>query len=274
MVHFLFCSSQTSDSFRLIHVLPLNDFQVHTFRCTRLHTHTIMEELPTLRHWPKRTHRKVRTGCTICKISKVKVSGLNERGASRFPESAVLTASNFYLVGQCDEKKPQCSRCIKQGTRCDISSGDTKQPSTPLSVSSISAQMSLRLNMLDLELIHHWTLSTHDSLTSHPLLRPFWLRNAVKVGFRCAFVMRTILALSAVHLGTLNPERREVLLQHALTHQNLAATTAREFIHPGVHIEDTEMQENLFLYSVLVLFYGRFMMSLVKLGALLLTRYF
>ncbi|OHW98078.1 C6 zinc finger domain-containing protein [Colletotrichum incanum] len=189
-----------------------------------------MEELPTLRHGPKRSHKKVRTGCVPCKRRKVK----------------------------CDERRPQCSQCIRQGSQCDLrSTKPTGDPAPKLSVGPIPGNP-LNLNMLDLELIHHWTMSTYDSLTTSPLLRTFWLRNAVKIGFRCDFVMRTILALSAVHLGFLNPGRREALLQHALTYHNLAAVGARESMHPEDYMEDIEMRENQFLYSVLIMFYDVF----------------
>ncbi|KZL77756.1 C6 zinc finger protein [Colletotrichum tofieldiae] len=187
-----------------------------------------MEELPTLRHGPKRPHKKVRTGCVPCKRRKIK----------------------------CDERRPQCSQCIRQGSQCDLrSSSPTRPPMAKLSFGPILAENPLSLNMLDLELIHHWTMSTYDSLTTSPLLRTFWLRDAVKIGFRCDFVMRTILALSAVHLGSVNPGRREVLLLHALTHYNLAAVGARESMHPRNHMRNVERSENQFLYSVLIMFY-------------------
>ncbi|WQF85746.1 Putative zn(2)Cys(6) fungal-type DNA-binding domain, fungal transcription factor [Colletotrichum destructivum] len=187
-----------------------------------------MEELPTLRHGPKRPHKKVRTGCGPCKRRKVK----------------------------CDEQRPKCTQCTRQDTQCDITSNYQMEPPAPSpSFSEVRVDESMILNMLDLELIHHWTSSTYDSLTSSPLLRTFWLRNAVKVGFRCGFVMRTILALSAVHLGTLNPERGDALLQHALVHHNLAALRAHESICHGSDTEDVETYENHFLFSVLMMFF-------------------
>ncbi|KAL0940151.1 C6 zinc finger protein [Colletotrichum truncatum] len=189
-----------------------------------------MEQLPTLRHCPKRSHKKVRTGCTSCKRRKVK----------------------------CDEKKPECSQCAKQSITCDIIAKNSRRSlveQKSLNIPTPSSPLPVNLNMLDLELIHHWTLNTYDSLTIDPLLRTFWLRNAVRVGFRCEFVMRSILALSAMHLGYLNPARREELTQHALNHNNLAAAATRASIYQVDQVEDTEMRENLFLYSVIILFY-------------------
>ncbi|KAK7449903.1 C6 zinc finger protein [Colletotrichum acutatum] len=109
--------------------------------------------------------------------------------------------------------------------------------------------------MLDLELIHHWTLYTYDSLTVSPVIRTFWLRNAAQIGFRCDFVMRSLLALSAVHLATLNPAREEALFRHALKHHNTSTAATIASIHHIDQVEDIAMRENLFLYSMFIMFY-------------------
>ncbi|OLN87863.1 hypothetical protein CCHL11_00141 [Colletotrichum chlorophyti] len=206
-----------------------------------------MEGLNSLRNCPKRPHKKSRSGCTPCKTRRVK---------SIRPVSP--TVCNAHFNGQCDERTPQCTRCIRQGSQCDLLSSHRQQVAAPrLYPSPIAVDTSLDLNMLDLELIHHWTISTYDSLTSSPLLRIFWLRNTVKVGFRCGFVMRAILALSAVHMGYHQPDQREVLLHHALTYHNMAAMGARESMDSVTRTENVEMWENLFLYSVLLIFYSR-----------------
>ncbi|KAF4856002.1 Sterol uptake control protein 2 [Colletotrichum siamense] len=188
-----------------------------------------MEDLPTLRRGPKKSHRKVRTGCTTCKRRKVK----------------------------CDEERPICNQCVKQKADCDINSKSTSnfRQYELLDGPTLAPSQAPDLNMLDLELIYHWTLWTHDSLTLSPLLRTFWLRNTTKAGFRCDYVMRSILALSAVHLGHVNPVRSETLVRYALTQHNLAAATVRELIHHNDDSKSTETAENLFLYSVLINFY-------------------
>jgi hypothetical protein len=84
--------------------------------------------------------------------------------------------------------------------------------------SSLSGDTSLpALNLTDLELLHNYTTSTAFTLHTDPALKVLWRINVAQLGFQNDFVMRGILALSALHLARFRPERRDFYMSQALT---------------------------------------------------------
>ena len=71
------------------------------------------------------------------------------------------------------------------------------------------------LNSAHLELLHNYTVSTSNTLSSDPVLRDLWRINVPRVGFAYDFVMQSILALSALHMSTSSNERRGFYLRMA-----------------------------------------------------------
>ena len=55
----------------------------------------------------KRPHKKVRSGCVICKRARVKVSGMN-----------LERKSEFLTMPKCDERQPRCTRCQRRKIEC------------------------------------------------------------------------------------------------------------------------------------------------------------
>ncbi|KAL7619407.1 hypothetical protein AAE478_009946 [Parahypoxylon ruwenzoriense] len=176
----------------------------------------------------RRTHRKVRTGCTICKSRKIK----------------------------CDEKTPTCSQCLKHGVACDILKPE--QPSNAnasTSATELEHERGLSLDKLDIELMHHWTLSTCYTLGDGPMLCSFWRENIVQIGLRCDFVMRSILSVTALHLAYLDPPRKPALVERSVRHYDIALKQALEALHTGNREKNLEVEEDLFAFSVLTLYY-------------------
>jgi hypothetical protein len=77
------------------------------------------------------------------------------------------------------------------------------------------------LNLLDLELLHNYMTSTAPSLSSDPTLKTLWKINVPQLGFSYDFVMRGILALSAIHMAHYNPEKKEYYVSQALQHHQI-----------------------------------------------------
>lgn len=113
-------------------------------------------------------------------------------------------------------------------------------------------EATLALNMLDLQLMHHFATSTYATLFVHPPMRHFWRDQAVRIGLRCDYVMRAILAVSALHLAHHSPERRELYTSTALTYHRVASKGAMSLM-TDVKEEDAG---NLFVFSVLTIFFG------------------
>ena len=92
------------------------------------------------------------------------------------------------------------------------------------------------LDVLDLELLHHYTTSTYGTLPSGatPDEHQLWQIQVVQLGFHHEFLLRGILAVAALHLAYLQntkPRResssgsgrsRETLLLRASAHQSIA----------------------------------------------------
>jgi hypothetical protein len=84
------------------------------------------------------------------------------------------------------------------------------------------------LNLLDLELLHNFSTSTCYTLHSDPALKTLWRINVPQLGFQYDFVMRGILALSALHLAYYRPEKRDLFIAQAKaqTQAGLRAATS------------------------------------------------
>ncbi|KAL6910060.1 hypothetical protein GGI43DRAFT_426889 [Trichoderma evansii] len=121
----------------------------------------------------KRPHCKSRRGCIACKRRRVK----------------------------CDEHLP-CSSCIKRNIQC-LQPLRQHVVSPTISIPSIHLEMSMnpQINLLHLELFHHWDKETRSTLV-FPQIWPIILQRA----FTEDFVMSAILCVAAMHLSTLCPQ--------------------------------------------------------------------
>ncbi|KAF3353496.1 hypothetical protein VD0004_g8876 [Verticillium dahliae] len=177
----------------------------------------------------RRSHTKSRKGCKDCKRRKVK----------------------------CDETYPSCFHCTRQGIPCSLAGGnaltdvssDTRTPKEPPSVvgspASVTATSTTdfihldialdpRLtgpvaapspppgwNSRDLELMHHFTISTCDTLTSREDMRHVWRVTVPQEGYKHSYVMHGMLAVAAVHKAQLVPSERQTYITLAAYHQSL-----------------------------------------------------
>lgn len=146
----------------------------------------------------RRTHRKSRYGCKVCKQRHIK----------------------------CDESKPSCLNCIAVDRRCSfldnissvpsptVSARHSPRPSLPPSSHACheSAPPPTALGedytLSHMELFHHFEHNLSSGLgPSH--------NHAVKESFHAPFLMDEILALAAAHKSTLDPARKETYLAEA-----------------------------------------------------------
>ncbi|ROT37148.1 hypothetical protein SODALDRAFT_189370 [Sodiomyces alkalinus F11] len=197
----------------------------------------------------RRSHRKVRTGCKMCKTRKIK----------------------------CDETMPQCQNCVRYGAKCDITERVSSLPhhrqtpdasahdsdsafsfnSPPAAPSGGPHAGPPSLNMLDLELLYHWSTTTSRTITEDPFIQEFWRSNAVQLALRRDHVMRGILALSALHLAQLCPSREAEFLHRSVVHHEGAARRAMTLMPLVESTQDQELADSLFVFSVLTMYYGQ-----------------
>ncbi|KAF5871888.1 putative c6 transcription protein [Botrytis fragariae] len=166
----------------------------------------------------RRSHRKTRTGCNNCKRRKIK----------------------------CGEGKPSCLNCIKHSVQCDYSKADaaTSAKNTPLSSPGSSTSVSAPnnvlgrivegqdpyLNLMDLEVFNNFVVSTSNSLNSNPVVRKIYQTTIVEIALRHEFVMRALLALSALHMARNRPDRSQQLHEYSKQQHEAALRQGTAFI--------------------------------------------
>ncbi|KAL1893967.1 hypothetical protein Sste5346_006108 [Sporothrix stenoceras] len=80
------------------------------------------------------------------------------------------------------------------------------------------------LQLVHLELLHNYSTLTSLTLSGDPVLRNVWRLNAPREGFKHEFVLRSIFALSALHMAMFatDPETKQQHLQRAQTEHSIA----------------------------------------------------
>lgn len=106
------------------------------------------------------------------------------------------------------------------------------------------------MNMLDLELLHNFCTSTCLTLHASPALKTLWKVNVPKVGFSHDFVMRGILAVSALHIAHFLPEKRDFYVSQALIQHQSGLRVATSMLS---NITD-ENCHALYIFSALTMF--------------------
>jgi len=125
---------------------------------------------------------------------------------------------------QCDEAFPRCGNCTKFNKDCSLATSNdfaaTKALAGPTNALTPGAHSSLPIPTL--ELLHHCAVGMYES---GPVVLPQEM-DTIKMGFAHPFVLHSALALSALHLFSKQPYRKE-LLHRAATHQHSAIVGGR-----------------------------------------------
>lgn len=145
---------------------------------------------------------------------------------------------------QCDEQKPQCGNCVKHNVRCAFIA--TSGSPAPIPRPD-------ELNMADLELLHNYSTTTYATLTTWVTIREFYRTTIVQLDFQHDYIMRTVLAISALHIAHYRPSMRDHYLSLAATHHQIASRTVM-----GLMVEPLTpvKAELLFIFSTLTTYFG------------------
>lgn len=107
------------------------------------------------------------------------------------------------------------------------------------------------LNLLDLELLHNYITTTSFTLHTDPAMKILWKINVPQVGFQYDFVMRGVLAISALHMARYKPERKDYYIAHAMQQHQLGLRMATSAMHDLTKENCT----GVWLFSALTLFF-------------------
>ncbi|KAK0671551.1 putative transcription factor [Cercophora samala] len=212
----------------------------------------------------RRTHKKSRTGCAICKARKIK----------------------------CDERHPSCLNCISHGVECPFLTAPpgtttpvtlgiphrgvrhatktatraSRSPSSPLSPYPYPPQAppveSDILPLLELELLHNFTSRTYHTLASDPAVRDFWRVAVVDAALKCDYIMRAVLAISSLHLAYHqdSSERRDFYTAQGMMLHQKASREAMKYLSEDGHNNllqvDKDAAARLFLFSMLTIYFA------------------
>ncbi|KAI9932448.1 hypothetical protein ASPWEDRAFT_46974 [Aspergillus wentii DTO 134E9] len=189
----------------------------------------------------RRTHRKSRNGCHQCKARKIK----------------------------CDESQPSCRNCVRHGVGCSfvthpgpssahlheqLASPHSSDTVSPLSIQHLLSHPEPAavddLAVSDLEMLHHYSTCTAYTFSRNPTLQTMWRVKVPQIGFSSTYALRAILAISALHLAYLRPDRKHVYVAQAEMHHEAAL----RMVTPNISKLMEEDGNALFLFSILTCF--------------------
>ncbi|KAH9209566.1 hypothetical protein DL95DRAFT_371997 [Leptodontidium sp. 2 PMI_412] len=180
-------------------------------------------ESPQVKSHTRRPHRKTKTGCLVCKRRKIK----------------------------CDESRPECSNCIKHSLSCEFAPPKTSILSSSGYRDKLAANGPNDLNLVDLELFHHFCTSTAFTINLDPTMCRLWSNTIPVLGLRHDFVMHSILALGALHIAHLNLEKRDIFTGQAMMHHKAGLAKAT----PALMEFAEENASAMYLFSALTCLY-------------------
>jgi hypothetical protein len=126
--------------------------------------------------------------------------------------------------------------------------------------------------MIDLQLLHNFTTFTYSTLSSDPSLRHMLKTTAINMAFDCQFLMRTILALSALHLAHFRHDKKDYYINVGLGHYQVASRLATSRMDQSDRLTREDC-EHLHLFAVLTMFFGTPHTAVSSLLGSLLTEY-
>ncbi|KAG8534202.1 uncharacterized protein KY384_001046 [Bacidia gigantensis] len=108
------------------------------------------------------------------------------------------------------------------------------------------------LHLDELELLHHFVTETCMTLSDREESHNIWRLVVPQIAFQHDFLMRGILAISALHLGTLRPMKQMYFTNIAIQHQDAALRSFRDVMTRM----DASNGDAFFAMSTLIVVYG------------------
>lgn len=187
---------------------------------------------------------------------------------------------NVTHLEQCNEQQPVCSNCERRQIKCDfatpedtppesLQSGDSGTISRQETLGELSASQqnphvdpfqqpdivstknSTVLDVADLYLMHHYDVVVAPMFANHHNVDAIalWRIHIVSLGFKHDFLLRGILAVTAVHLAYIHPDKRAVYDLQASTHQSIALASFQDTL---AHVDGSNCHA-IFAFSCLII---------------------
>ncbi|KAH7080171.1 hypothetical protein BKA63DRAFT_237273 [Paraphoma chrysanthemicola] len=194
----------------------------------------------------RKSHRKSRLGCVTCKRRRIR----------------------------CDEGQPRCQNCIKHDIICKYAHSAHTLHATPTSSTTTSPSVAqepddifpiptptgtvalsdtsgenrkFTWSATTAELMHQWVVSTSQVLTEDPITKQFMQISVPRLAFAEQHILHLILAISALHLVHLKPEKKGHYADHAERHYQAGL----QLIIPLLTQLNEENCHTIFLFATL-----------------------
>ncbi|KAJ5082221.1 hypothetical protein N7532_011264 [Penicillium argentinense] len=181
----------------------------------------------------RRSHTKSRKGCLECKRRHVK----------------------------CDEELPKCTLCKKRKLECsyppsqsDLDSshgspsardGSETGPRTP-------GDLPMPARMLEMRLMHHYLMSTYHTLAQDGLSAHHLSMSIPQMATSFPYLLDSLLAMTALHLASLEAENRMTWLDTAVRYQSQACAGLGKIL-PEISLQH---YEPAFVSSVFIMLFA------------------
>ncbi|KAI5853366.1 hypothetical protein BZA05DRAFT_451508 [Tricharina praecox] len=166
---------------------------------------------------PRRSHKKSRTGCQKCKRRRIKCDEVHPSCGNCLKHAIICDFSLSPEEQRAVSLEFQSAPRAAAGGQAKSSSSSAASPlllppppppPPQLQQHSFMSSVNLRiptahpptLNVLDLSLMHHWSIYTVDSMSNRDHIQQIWRLNVPTLAVHHPFLMHALLAISAMHL--------------------------------------------------------------------------
>lgn len=140
--------------------------------------------------------------------------------------------------------------CVQRSIHCMYNQAALPQVADSTSSSPLNTLSPME--MLDLELLHHWSSHTCYTLSQEPSSQTCWRVTIPRIGFSFDFVLHGLFAISALHLARCTPDRRQFYTEKSRWYWESGLGGASEALaNPGPGSSDA-----LYAFAVASCFYA------------------
>ncbi|RMZ46620.1 hypothetical protein CA14_008211 [Aspergillus flavus] len=174
----------------------------------------------------RRTHRKSRLGCSECKRLRIKCSEAKPicTSCQRRKVACVYPAASV-------ESTNASRQCLLRDTANPESQTRTMHPcksKMPIVAPTSLQTPPMLFDMVDMALLHHWTLQTSPEIFKDATVDHVWQKTVPRIAVEHPFVMHSLLCLAALHKASLEARCQAELTLVAASHYDKAIGWFRE----------------------------------------------
>lgn len=152
---------------------------------------------------------------------------------------------------KCDEARPTCANCQRAGVGCTYeqlkgSPAQSASPAASPASNPVYQDHSLTFDLLDLSIMHHYTVSTSLGLFAGKGSQEIWQITLPIQARSNPLLMHGLLALASMDLARTCPAERQLYATRALAHQSAGTRLFRTML------EQNHPSDVIFIFSMIL----------------------